>query len=108
MTTSRLRTVLSKEANGASSFLPKTSPRFDVLPRVEISPASFKIARQAAELFKNGGAGLVIDYGADHAFGDSLRVSDIEMTIYLSPSPFFILFLLERSNLILTTGIQIT
>ena len=46
---------------------------------------SFKIARKVGELLTSGksgekdapigGCGLIIDYGGDHAFGDSFRVS---------------------------------
>ncbi|KAH8117956.1 DUF185-domain-containing protein [Phellopilus nigrolimitatus] len=57
-----------------------TSPRFAALPigaRLEVSPAGFKIARQVAELVNHpegaGGSALIIDYGKDTAFGNSLR-----------------------------------
>ena len=48
---------------------------------LEVSPASFKKARKVDELHTNrspfspiGGYGLIVDYGGDHAFGDSFRV----------------------------------
>ncbi len=60
-----------------------TNPRFSTLPvgtRVEYSHASVTTIRQIAKLISNkGGVGmaLLIDYGADHHFGDSFRVSDL-------------------------------
>lgn len=45
--------------------------------RVEISPDSWNVAGQLAEIVNShGGAGLIIDYGQDYAQGDTLRVSD--------------------------------
>ncbi len=51
---------------------------------LEVCPTSFKVARKVGELLAKGksgeeapsagGCGLIIDYGADHAFGNSLRV----------------------------------
>ena len=63
-----------------------SSARFKDLPpgsTLEISPAAFKIARQIGELVCQGdgkgddsaGSALVVDYGAEKAFGDSFRVS---------------------------------
>lgn len=61
----------------------KVSPtlsRFDRLPigsRMEISPASWEIARGIGKLVsasKDGGAGLVVDYGDGKGFGRSWRV----------------------------------
>jgi hypothetical protein len=61
-----------------------TNPRFSSLPvgtRVEYSHASVTTIRQIAKLISNKGNGvgmaLLIDYGADHLFGDSFRVSDL-------------------------------
>lgn len=43
--------------------------------RIEISPDSWGIAENMAKLVaRHGGAGLMIDYGQDHAQGDTLRV----------------------------------
>ena len=67
-----------------SSSISKISPtlsRFDRLPigsRMEISPASWEIARGVGKLVSNsqgGGAGLVVDYGDGKGFGRSWRVS---------------------------------
>ena len=73
-------------------LLGHASPRFAALPvgaRIEVSGASMKIARQIAELLSpqpssgegqdgdergGGGCALVIDYGAEKAVGNSLRV----------------------------------
>lgn len=51
---------------------------------LEVCPTSFKVARKVGELLAKGksgeeapslgGCGLIIDYGANHAFGNSLRV----------------------------------
>ena len=44
---------------------------------MEISAESWKIMRRAGELIASseaGGAGLVVDYGADQHFGQSFRV----------------------------------
>lgn len=44
--------------------------------RVEISPDSWTVAGQLAEIVDtHGGSGLIIDYGQDYAQGDTLRVS---------------------------------
>lgn len=66
-------------ARGGSKL---TQNRFQKLPqgsRVEISPASWEVARGIGKLFPSGGqekgAGLVVDYGGDKAFGRSWRVS---------------------------------
>jgi NADH dehydrogenase [ubiquinone] 1 alpha subcomplex assembly factor 7 len=61
-----------------------SSPRFQKLPigaRVEVSPAAFKIARKVGEVLcgqkSPGGAALIVDYGGEKAFGNSLRVSKL-------------------------------
>ena len=48
---------------------------------MEVSRMSFSVAQKVGELLTSekpysqiGGCGLIIDYGADHAFSDSLRV----------------------------------
>lgn len=57
-----------------------TLSRFARLPvgsRMEISPASWEVARGMGQLLSGraGGAGLVVDYGDAKAFGRSWRVS---------------------------------
>ncbi|RDB26124.1 Protein arginine methyltransferase NDUFAF7, mitochondrial [Hypsizygus marmoreus] len=88
----RLRRVLSPIPSAASMLLGLSSSRFQSLPVgsfIEVSPASFRIARQLGELLTThpqspesdvveaspgpGGCGLIIDYGGDHVFGDSFR-----------------------------------
>lgn len=63
----------------AESVSPTLS-RFARLPvgsRMEISPACWEVARGVGKLLggAKGGAGLVVDYGDDKAFGRSWRVS---------------------------------
>ncbi|KAI0701907.1 S-adenosyl-L-methionine-dependent methyltransferase [Cerioporus squamosus] len=80
----RLRQVLSSTPTASSTLLGLSSPRFQKLPvgsRVEVSPASFKIARQVAELLheegsdgvRSAGSALIVDYGSDRAYGNSFR-----------------------------------
>ena len=82
------RRVLAPRPSAVSHVLAHSSLRFQNLPvgsSLEVSPTSFKIARKVGELLSSGkseergtfvgGCGLIIDYGADHAFGDSFRVS---------------------------------
>lgn len=76
-----LRLVRSPEPSASARLLGASSPRFLELPigaRAEVSPTSFKIARQVAELVNSprgaGGSALIIDYGRDHVAGGSLRV----------------------------------
>lgn len=90
--TSGLTLALSREPSTLSSILPATSPRFDkdvpVGGRVEISKDSFETMRMVGQLISGvtsdapeesatgaGGAGLVIDYGADGLSSNSFRVS---------------------------------
>lgn len=44
--------------------------------RIEVSAASFRIARKLGTLISQGagGSALIVDYGADHAVGNSFRV----------------------------------
>ena len=49
--------------------------------QLEVSPAAFKIAHKVGEVLQgpgdqqgHGGSALIVDYGAEKAFGDSLRV----------------------------------
>ncbi|KAG1870765.1 S-adenosyl-L-methionine-dependent methyltransferase [Suillus subalutaceus] len=78
-TSSRWTRVLSPTPTASSTLLGLASPRFFSLPvgtRIEVSRASMNQARGIGKLIntKGGGCALVIDYGADKAFSDSLRV----------------------------------
>ncbi|KAF9243450.1 S-adenosyl-L-methionine-dependent methyltransferase [Melanogaster broomeanus] len=79
---SRWTRVLSPTPTASSALLGHTSPRFATLPvgsRIEVSGPSVKIARRIAELIRGveggsaGGCALVIDYGGEKVFGNSLR-----------------------------------
>ena len=81
----RFRRVLSPLPTASSTLLGLSSARFKDLPpgsTLEISPAAFKIARKVGELVYDAategdgsaGSALVVDYGAEKAFGDSFRV----------------------------------
>ncbi|KAG2110250.1 S-adenosyl-L-methionine-dependent methyltransferase [Suillus discolor] len=77
-TSSRWTRVLSPTPTASSTLLGLASPRFFSLPvgtRIEVSRASMNQARGIGKLIntKGGGSALVVDYGADRAFGDSLR-----------------------------------
>ena len=77
--------LVASQPSPSSSLLGLASPRFKNLSigtRVEVSPASFKIAHQIGKLLSTktegsslGGAALVVDYGGDHLHGDSFRVA---------------------------------
>jgi len=80
------RRVLAPRPSAVSHVLAHSSKRFHNLPvgsSLEVAPTSFKIARKVGELLTSriseeeggsiGGCGLIIDYGGDHAFGDSFR-----------------------------------
>ncbi|RPD74986.1 DUF185-domain-containing protein [Lentinus tigrinus ALCF2SS1-7] len=80
----RFRQILSPTPTASSTLLGMSSPRFQKLPvgsRVEVSPASFKVARQVAELLhdegsdgvRSAGSALIVDYGGDRAYGNSFR-----------------------------------
>ncbi|KAK0480196.1 S-adenosyl-L-methionine-dependent methyltransferase [Armillaria novae-zelandiae] len=72
----RLRRVLSPNPTAASTLLGRSSQRFDQMPegsRLEVSAASFRIARKIGEILSPGGCALVVDYGGDSPFGDSFR-----------------------------------
>ncbi|EPT01632.1 hypothetical protein FOMPIDRAFT_1119884 [Fomitopsis schrenkii] len=82
--TSRFRRVLSPLPTASSTLLGFSSARFKDLPpgsTLEISPAAFKIARKVGELVYDAagegsgsaGSALVVDYGAEKAFGNSFR-----------------------------------
>jgi NADH dehydrogenase [ubiquinone] 1 alpha subcomplex assembly factor 7 len=75
----RFRPVLAPEPTPVSTLLGASSPRFASLPigaRIEVSAASFQIAHKLGTLVSQGagGSALVVDYGADHAVGNSFRV----------------------------------
>ncbi|KAF8843712.1 DUF185-domain-containing protein [Paxillus ammoniavirescens] len=79
---SRWTRVLSLAPTASSTLLGHASPRFAALPvgsRIEVSGSSVKIARQITELIQGteqgcaGGCALVIDYGGEKVFGNSLR-----------------------------------
>ncbi|KAI0635645.1 DUF185-domain-containing protein [Trametes polyzona] len=80
----RFRQVLSPSPTPSSTLLGLSSTRFQTLPvgsRIEVSPASFKIARQLGELLHDGssdearsaGSALIIDYGGEKVYGNSFR-----------------------------------
>ncbi|KAF7374406.1 Protein arginine methyltransferase NDUFAF7 [Mycena sanguinolenta] len=74
----RFRYVLAPEPTAASNLLGMSSPRFKadapVGTRLEVSPSSFRTMRDIGELLAlSRGCGLIIDYGAAHAFSQSFR-----------------------------------
>ncbi|KAI0247657.1 DUF185-domain-containing protein [Lactifluus subvellereus] len=74
----RFRSVLASDPSPVSTLLGASSPRFASLPigaRIEVSAASFQTARKLGTLLSRGagGSALVVDYGADHAVGNSFR-----------------------------------
>ena len=97
----RFRQVLSPAPTPTSQLLGTSSPRFLKLPvgtRIEVSPASFKIARQIGELLHDksdssegahtAGSALIIDYGGDHVYGNSFRVCTASLVFPIPvPSP---------------------
>ncbi|BEI94935.1 uncharacterized protein CcaverHIS019_0705160 [Cutaneotrichosporon cavernicola] len=73
----RFRLGVDRESSLLASLLPASSARFGRLPigaRVEICPDSSRIMRSVGEaMAEGGGAGLVIDYGSDRSFSNSVR-----------------------------------
>ncbi|KAH9856636.1 DUF185-domain-containing protein [Lenzites betulinus] len=80
----RFRQVLSPAPTPSSTLLGLSSKRFQTLPvgsRIEVSPASFKIARQLGDLLydkhskedQSAGCALIVDYGGEKAYGNSFR-----------------------------------
>ncbi|KAH9044050.1 putative S-adenosyl-L-methionine-dependent methyltransferase-domain-containing protein [Lactarius deliciosus] len=72
------RPDLAAEPTPVSTLLGTSSPRFTSLPigtRIEVSATSFQTARKLGTLVSQGvgGSALVIDFGADHAVGNSFR-----------------------------------
>ncbi|KAB5596096.1 NADH dehydrogenase [ubiquinone] complex I, assembly factor 7 [Ceratobasidium theobromae] len=75
------RFVLSGRLSPLAHTLGQSSPRFASVPnasRIEVSPTSWGIARTIGEMLSapGGGAGLIIDYGDNRAFGSSFRASN--------------------------------
>jgi len=86
--------VRSPEASVSAKLLASSSPRFSSRPvgsRLEISPASFRIARQVAELINSsegtGGSALIIDYGGNQSFGSSIRAFRDHKIVDIFESP---------------------
>jgi len=80
--TSRFHHVLSSSPTASATLLGLSSTRFQKLPvgsRIEVSPASYKIAHRIGQLIKTEdgnqslGCSLIVDYGGEHAFGNSFR-----------------------------------
>ncbi|KJA16455.1 hypothetical protein HYPSUDRAFT_47373 [Hypholoma sublateritium FD-334 SS-4] len=84
--TESFRYVLAPTPTPVSTVLGHSSLRFNQLSAgsmLEVCPTSFKVARKVGELLAKGkpgeeapsmgGCGLIIDYGANHAFGNTLR-----------------------------------
>ncbi|KAH7913507.1 S-adenosyl-L-methionine-dependent methyltransferase [Hygrophoropsis aurantiaca] len=75
--TPRWRLVLSPSPTASSTILGLASPRFktaEVGTRIEVSAASMRTARRIGDLLaSDGGCALVVDYGGDHTFGNSIR-----------------------------------
>ncbi|GJN89885.1 hypothetical protein Rhopal_002874-T1 [Rhodotorula paludigena] len=65
------------DAGGAGSLTAQRFARLPIGSRIEVSPASWEVARDVARLIGGdegaGGAGLVVDYGDAKAFGRSWR-----------------------------------
>ncbi|PIL35374.1 hypothetical protein GSI_02100 [Ganoderma sinense ZZ0214-1] len=83
-TAPRFREVLFPTPTPTSTLLGLSSRRFLKLPvgsRIEVSPASFKIARQVGELLhdkasdgsRSAGSALIVDYGGNKVYGNSFR-----------------------------------
>lgn len=90
--------MLSPTPTASSTLLGHASLRFAALPvgaRIEVSGASIKAARQIASLLSpsetqdggGGGCALVIDYGAEKAVGNSLRVRLAHVDVALLTMP---------------------
>jgi NADH dehydrogenase [ubiquinone] 1 alpha subcomplex assembly factor 7 len=71
--------VLGPELTPVSTLLSASSPQFTSLPigaHIKVSAASFQIVHKLSMLVSQGagGSALVVDYGADHAAGNSFHV----------------------------------
>ncbi|CDO71829.1 hypothetical protein BN946_scf184939.g53 [Trametes cinnabarina] len=80
----RFRQVLSPSPTPSSTLLGLSSARFQKLPvgsRIEVSPASFRIARRLGEILydqesqaaRSAGSALIVDYGGEKVYGNSFR-----------------------------------
>jgi SAM-dependent MidA family methyltransferase len=79
-----LRFALSPGPTLASQML--ISEEHQNLPvdaKLEVSPSANQIAGQISQLLNSdaGGTGLIIDYGAEHHFSHSLRVSFLRFSL---------------------------
>ena len=86
----RFRPVIAKEPSPVSTLLGASSPRFSSLPigaRIEVSAVSFRIARKLGTLLSQGagGSALIVDYGANHAVGNSFRVCVLSYVTAILP-----------------------
>ncbi|KAF9269976.1 DUF185-domain-containing protein [Marasmius fiardii PR-910] len=72
----RFSHVLTPAPTPISTVLGNSSPRFQSIPVgsfLEVSPAAFKTAHRIGELLREGGCGLIIDYGGDTFYDNSRR-----------------------------------
>lgn len=91
----------SEDLQKATSLIAQRFARLPIGSRLEVSPASWEIARDLAKLLGGGregagvgGAGLVVDYGDAKAFGRSWRVSFSSSNLFAlerDVTPFFFL-----------------
>lgn len=97
-TAPRFHQVLTPKPTPTSTLLGLSSPRFKKLPvgsRIEVSPASFKIARQIGELLhdattdgsRSAGSALIVDYGGNKVYGNSFRVRPRSLLVIASIHP---------------------
>ena len=91
----RFHQVLSEAPNTVSNLLSVSSPRFQHLAvgsLLEVSPTAFNVARKVGEILHSTqggqenvtGCALIVDYGGDHSYGNSFRVSLPQDAIFLS------------------------
>lgn len=87
-------TAAGEDLKKATSLIAQRFARLPIGSRLEVSPASWEIARDLARLLGGGGsggggegvgagvggAGLVVDYGDAKAFGRSWRVSFVSFS----------------------------
>ena len=82
----RFHQVLSEGPSTVSNLLSASSSRFQHLAvdsLLEVSPTAFKVARKVGEILHSTqggqenvtGCALIVDYGGDHSYGNSFRVS---------------------------------
>jgi hypothetical protein len=82
---SPLRFAKSPVGSPGAELLAASSARFRKgagTTRIEVCPEGWKLARTLGKLISKsgagGGAGLIVDYGHDHFFGNSLRVEYLQ------------------------------